>query len=505
MLNPSRRFGLYALTLGAFAIGTTEFVPMGLLPAIARDLHVTIPLAGFLVTAYALGVAVGAPVFTLTFNRVHPKTALALLLLFFIGGNALAAVAQSYGVLLAARLLAALSHGTFFGIGAMVAPSLVPRERSASAVATMFMGLTVAMVMGVPFGALVGQHFGWHAPFAIIAGVGVVALISVMTLIGPVVAEAQSVGAELRSLGIRPVILALLTTLFGFGGVFTLYTYISPILETVTRVSPSVVAALLVLFGVGTVIGNVVAGKYADRALEPTLLAALGGLALVLALSTFMWRDIGGATVATFAIGIFSFATTTPLQMFVIRAAKGAADLASSANISAFNIGNALGAALGAVVIAKGGTLSSLGLWATMMTVAGLLAACLTLKDLPVPPSSRAWRGTAIRHEGSPSIRTMGWPSARSEKAANREVRRCAEPNARSNRAFDLGALVQQSGFGPTNRERSNKPLGQHFCRECLPSTRGQPALIPLPSSPCIPIGFLQYYSGKMQKLDRRV
>jgi DHA1 family inner membrane transport protein len=390
-LNPSR-FALHALTLGAFAIGTTEFVPMGLLPEIARDLHVTIPLAGFLVTAYALGVAVGAPVFTLAFNRVNRKTALALLLLFFIAGNALAAVAQSYGVLLAARLLAALSHGTFFGIGAMVASSLVPRERSASAVAAMFMGLTVAMVMGVPFGAFVGQRFGWHAPFAIIAGIGIVALISVMTLIQPLEAEPHSVGAELRSLASRPVLLALLTTLFGFGGVFTLYTYISPILETVTGVSPSVVAALLVLFGVGTVIGNVVAGKYADRALGPTLLAALGGLALVLALSTAMWGDVGTATAATFAIGIFSFATTTPLQMVVIRAAKAAPNLASSANISAFNIGNALGAALGAVVIAKGGPLSSLGLWAAMMTVAGILAACLTLRELAIPPSSQAVR-----------------------------------------------------------------------------------------------------------------
>jgi DHA1 family inner membrane transport protein len=176
----------------------------------------------------------------------------------------------------------------------------------------------------------------------------------------------------------------------------------------VTGVSPSVVAALLVLFGVGTLIGNIVAGKYADWALGPTLLSALGGLALVLVLSTFMWRDVGGATAATFAIGIFSFATTTPLQMVVIRAAKGAPNLASSANISAFNIGNALGAALGAVVIAKGAPLSSLGLWAAMMTVAGFLAACLTLKELALAPSSRVCRGTATRREGSPSTRTIG-------------------------------------------------------------------------------------------------
>jgi DHA1 family inner membrane transport protein len=173
---------------------------------------------------------------------------LALPLVFFIAGNALAAVAQSYDVVLVARLLAALSHGTFFGIGAIVASSLVPREKSASAVATMFMGLTVAMVMGVPFGAFVGQRFGWHVPFAIVAGIGVIALISVLSLIESAEADPQHVTTDVRSLGSRTVVLALLTTLFGFGGIFTLSTYISPILETVTGLSPSVVAALLVLF-----------------------------------------------------------------------------------------------------------------------------------------------------------------------------------------------------------------------------------------------------------------
>ena len=264
--------GLYALTLGAFAIGTTEFVPVGLLPEIARDLHVSIPAAGFLVTGYALGVAIGAPVFTLALSRVNRKAVLMLMLLFFIAGNATAALANNYGLLLLARILAAFNHGTFFGVGAVVAEALVPKERSASAISTMFLGLTVALVMGVPFGAFVGQHFGWHAPFALIALIGVLALVGVWLFVPSIESRQRFLAAELRTLASGPVLLALLTTLLGFGGVFVLFTYISPLLEQVSGFSPPAVAALLVLFGVGTLAGNIVAGKAADRALGVTCL-----------------------------------------------------------------------------------------------------------------------------------------------------------------------------------------------------------------------------------------
>ncbi len=336
--------GLYALTLGAFAIGSTEFVPVGLLPEIARDLHVSISAAGFLVSGYALGVAVGAPLFTIALNRVNRKTVLMLMLLFFIVGNGVAAVANDYSVLLLARIITAFNHGTFFGVGAIVAEALVPKERSASAIATMFLGLTVALVMGVPFGAFVGQRFGWHAPFALIALIGILALAGVWLLVPSIESKNPNLTAELRTLGSGPVVLSLLTTLLGFGGVFVLFTYISPLLEEVTGFAPHVVAALLVLFGVGTL-----------------------------------------AVIAIFVVGFFGFATATPLQLLVIRTASRAPNLASSANISAFNIGNALGAALGAVVIAQGLPLQWLGLCAACVAFAGALVAIPALRSLGRP------------------------------------------------------------------------------------------------------------------------
>jgi DHA1 family inner membrane transport protein len=374
--------GLYALTLGAFAIGTTEFVPVGLLPEIAADLHVSIPAAGFLVTGYALSVAIGGPIFTLALSRVNRKTVLMLMLVFFIAGNGLAAVANTYGILLLARIVAAFNHGTFFGVGAVVAEALVPKERSASAIATMFLGLTVAMVMGVPFGAFVGQRFGWHAPFALIALIGVVALVGVWFLVPSIASQRPHLIAELRTLASGPVVLALLTTLLGFGGVFVLFTYISPLLRQVSGFAPSVVAALLVLFGVGTLVGNLAAGRAADRSLGRTLLVTIGGLAAILAVSSFMWPYRPLAIIATFAIGFFGFATATPLQLLVIRAASLAPNLASSANISAFNIGNALGAALGALVIAGGLPLQWLGLCAACVSFCGALVAIPALRAI---------------------------------------------------------------------------------------------------------------------------
>ena len=380
MIRRGSSLGLYALTLGAFAIGTTEFVPVGLLPEIAQDLHVSIPAAGFLVTGYALGVAIGGPAFTLALSRVNRKTVLMLMLLFFIAGNGIAAIANNYGVLLLARIITAFNHGTFFGVGAVVAGSLVPKERSASAIATMFLGLTVAMVMGVPFGAFVGQRFGWHAPFAFIALIGVLALLGVWLLVPSIPSQRPRLVTELRTLASGPVVLSLITTLLGFGGVFVLFTYISPLLRQVSGFSPPAVAAILVLFGVGTLAGNIAAGKAADRSLRKTLLTTIGGLALVLALSSFMWPDRPLAVIATFAIGFFGFATATPLQLLVIRTATNAPNLASSANISAFNIGNALGAALGAIVIAEGLPLQWLGLCAASVSFAGALVAIPALK-----------------------------------------------------------------------------------------------------------------------------
>jgi DHA1 family inner membrane transport protein len=376
------QLGLSALTLGAFAIGTTEFVPVGLLPQIARSFDVSIPVAGFLVTGYALAVAAGAPSLTIAFNRLPRKIVLVVLMALFIAGNAIAAGAPNYAVLLGARIVTALCHGTFFGVGALVASSMVPKERSASAISTMFAGLTLATVLGVPLGTFVGNRFGWHAPFAAIALLGIGALIGIWVFVPHVDDEAADVRAELRALVSGRLMLALATTMLGFAGVFTLFTYIAPLLETVTNVSPDTVSEILVLFGVGTMLGNIVAGRYADRALGPTLIATLLGLSASLALSTLAWKTPLGATLATFAIGFFGFATVTPLQLLVIRAAGNAKSLASSANISAFNIGNALGAALGAAVVASGTPLPAIGVAAAIVALAGTLLALLGLRAI---------------------------------------------------------------------------------------------------------------------------
>jgi DHA1 family inner membrane transport protein len=374
------RFGLYALTLGAFAIGTTEFVPVGLLPEIARSLDVSIPMAGFLVTGYALAVAIGAPALTLALNTIPRKTTLVVLIGLFIAGNALAGVAPSYGVLLGARIVTALCHGTFFGVGAVLASNMVPKERSAAAISTMFTGLTLATVLGVPFGTFIGDRLGWHAPFELIAFLGVVALISIVVFVPHVAYEASDLRAELRALITGRLALALATTTLGFAGVFTLFTYIAPLLETLTGFSAAGVSAVLVLFGIGTTVGNVVAGRYADRSLSATLVATLLGLTVTLALSTLAWKSPFGAILATVAIGFFGFATVTPLQLLVIRAAGNANSLASSINISAFNIGNALGAALGGAVVASGAPLATIGFAAAIVAFAGTVFAIISVR-----------------------------------------------------------------------------------------------------------------------------
>jgi DHA1 family inner membrane transport protein len=390
--------GLYALTLGAFAIGTTEFVPVGLLPQIAQSLDVSIPSAGFLVTGYALAVAVGAPSLTLALNRVPRKTALAVLMALFIAGNALAALAPNYGVLLGARVVTALCHGTFFGIGALVASSMVPKERSAAAIAGMFTGLTLATVLGVPFGTFIGNRFGWHVPFGAIALLGVIALIGIWVLVPSIVYEATNLRAELRALVSARLALALASTTLGFAGVFTLFTYIAPLLEMTSGFSATTTSWLLVLFGIGTTAGNILAGHYADRSLPATLITTLLGLSVALALSTIAWNSALGATLATFAIGFFGFATVTPLQLLVIRAAGRGQSLASSFNISAFNVGNALGAALGGAVLASGAPLPAIGIAASIVALTGTLVSICALYTLPRPTRTTADAGELLEH-----------------------------------------------------------------------------------------------------------
>lgn len=314
-----------ALAVGAFGIGTTEFSPMGLLPVIAEGVHVTIPSAGMLISAYAIGVMVGAPVMTLLLARASRRTALMLLMGIFTIGNLLSAAAPDYTTLLLARLVTSLNHGAFFGIGSVVAASVVPRERQASAVATMFMGLTIANVGGVPAATWLGQMIGWRMSFVATAGLGLLAIAGLFAALPRGESgRMPDLRAELAVLT-RPVVLgALATTVLGAGAMFTLYTYVAPTLAQLTHATPGFVTAMLVLIGVGFSIGNVAGGRLADRSLDGSLIAFLLLLIVVMLTFPMLAATHVGAALALLVWGIATFAVVPPLQMRVMRAASEA-------------------------------------------------------------------------------------------------------------------------------------------------------------------------------------
>ena len=348
-------FPLLALAIGAFGIGVTEFAPMGLLPVIAGDLDVSIPTAGLLISAYAVGVMLGAPLMTLAFARVPRRRLLVGLMAIFTLGNLLAAMSTGYGMLLAARLLTSLNHGAFFGVGSVVAAGLVPANRRAGAVASMFMGLTVATVLGVPLATWAGDQVGWRATFWGIAGLGVVAMAALRLTLPAVAAEAGGdMLAELRMLGRGPVLAALTLTVLGASAMFTVFTYIAPILQEQTGASIGFVTAMLVTYGVGLTVGNWLGGRFADRSVDRTLIVMLAALVVVLLLFALAMPFTVPSAVLIFLWGVASFAIVPPLQMRVMTAAAGAPNLASAVNIGAFNLGNAIGAALGGAVIGGG-------------------------------------------------------------------------------------------------------------------------------------------------------
>ncbi|MFJ3335502.1 MFS transporter [Streptomyces sp. NPDC086766] len=346
---------LLALAIGAFGIGTTEFVIMGLLPQVANDFGVTIPTAGLLVTGYALGVVFGAPLMTALGTKVSRKRMLMLLMGLFIAGNLLSAIAPAFSVMLIGRVVASLAHGAFFGIGSVVAADLVAPDKKAGAIAMMFTGLTVANVVGVPLGTLLGQSAGWRVTFTVVAALGVVGLAGIARLV-PEMPRPEGVHLrhELAAFKNAQVLLAMAMTVLGFGGVFAAITYIAPMMTRVGGFAEGSVTWLLVLFGLGMVAGNLVGGRFADRALMPMLYVSLGALAVVLALFTFTAHNKIAAAVTIALIGALGFATVPPLQKRVLDQAHGAPTLASAVNIGAFNLGNALSAWLGGLVIAAG-------------------------------------------------------------------------------------------------------------------------------------------------------
>lgn len=376
---PSNRMpiGLYALTAGAFGIGTTEFVIMGLLMQVAADLHVSLASAGLLISGYALGVFVGAPLLTAATSRMPRKAVLVALMVVFTLGNLACALAPNYPLLMLARVVTSLAHGTFFGVGAVVATHLVSEDRKASAISIMFTGLTVATLLGVPAGAWLGLHHGWRATFWAVAAVGVIATLVIATLVPTDhdTAKPQTFREELKSIARPPVLLGLLMTVLGFGGMFTVYTYIQPLLTQVTGFADAAVSPILLVFGVGMIVGNLLGGRWADRRLVGALFGTLLALAAVMGLMAFALHSRVAMVLFTGLLGAAAFATVSPLQLWVLQKAGGAQSLASSLNIGAFNLGNALGAWLGGVVIEQGLGLAALPWVATLVPLSAFAVA----------------------------------------------------------------------------------------------------------------------------------
>ncbi|MDQ0395981.1 MFS transporter [Labrys monachus] len=374
---------LYALTAGAFGIGVTEFVIMGLLLDVGADLHVSIASAGLLISGYALGVVAGAPVLTVLTARWPRKTVLLGLMAIFAAGNAACALAPTYGTLMAARVLTALAHGTFFGVGSVVATGLVGPDKRASAIAVMFTGLTVANILGVPLGTWLGQAFGWRATFWAVALVGVAALGVILALVpkDEAAPEASDWRADLAAIARPVVLLGLATTVLGYAGVFAVFTYIAPALTRIAGFPETAVSPILLVFGGGLVLGNLVGGRFADRHLVGTVLGTLAGLAAVLALMGPALHQPIAAVLFVGLLGAAGFATVAPLQMWVLEKAAGAGrSLASSFNIAAFNLGNALGAWAGGAVIEHGPGLGMVPLAASLFPLAAIVTALLALR-----------------------------------------------------------------------------------------------------------------------------
>lgn len=388
--------GVYALTAGAFGIGTTEFVIMGLLMQVAADLRVSIASAGLLISGYALGVFAGAPLLTLATGRMPRKAVLVALMVVFTLGNLACALAPNYALLMAARVVTSLAHGTFFGVGAVVATQLVAPERKASAISVMFTGLTVATLLGVPAGAWLGLHFGWRSTFWAVAAIGVAATLVIALLVPGDRGDAgpAALRGELRAVARPQVLLGLAMTVLGFGGMFTVYTYIQPILTRVAGFADAAVSPILLVFGVGMIVGNLLGGRWADARLRAALPGTLLLLALVMGAMGLVLHAGWAMVLFTGLLGAAAFATVSPLQLWVLQRAGDAQSLASSLNIGAFNLGNAIGAWLGGVVIAHGGDatagLERLPFVAALVPLGALALALLALRMERAPVRAAA-------------------------------------------------------------------------------------------------------------------
>lgn len=374
-------FALWALAIGAFGIGTTEFIIAGLLPVIASDFHVTIPAAGNLATAYALGVFVFAPALIILGARVPRKAMLVFLMVLFIGGNIITAIAPDLSIAIVGRIITSMTHGAFFGIGSIIAADMVAPSRRVRAIAFMFMGLTVANLLGVPAGTWIGQHLSWRDAFLAIALIGVLTVISVAMLIPhqprP---ENHNFSQEFNAFRNVNVLLAMGITVFGPGAFFTSITYIAPMMTGLAGYRESSLAWLMLLFGLGLFVGNQLGGKYADRALMPMLYLTLAAQAVVLLVFNFTAHSQVLSAICIFLMAAFGFATVSPIQKLVMDKARaaGAPTLAAAVNIGLFNLGNAVGAWLGGAVIAAGFGLQSPNWAGAGLSVIALVLAVLS-------------------------------------------------------------------------------------------------------------------------------
>ncbi|QGN36697.1 MFS transporter [Klebsiella oxytoca] len=381
---------LLALTIGAFAIGTTEFVIVGLVPTIAEQLAISLPSAGLLVSIYALGVAIGAPVLTALTGRIPRKQLLLALMALFTAGNLLAWQAPGYETLILARLLTGLAHGVFFSIGSTIATSLVPKEKAASAIAIMFGGLTVALVTGVPLGTFIGQHFGWRETFLAVSILGVLALISSLILVPNNIPGRISTGlrAQLKVLNHPRLLIIYAITALGYGGVFTAFTFLTPMMQDLAGFSPSAVSWILLGYGVSVAVGNVWGGKLADKhGAVPALKLIFAALVVLLLLFQFTASIQYAALATVLVMGVFAFGNVPGLQVYVVQKAEqytpDAVDVASGLNIAAFNVGIALGSVIGGQTVAHYGLAQTPWIGALIVLIALLLVVLCGRLDKP--------------------------------------------------------------------------------------------------------------------------
>lgn len=380
MTKTKNKWILIALFISVFTIGTSEYVIMGILPVIATDLSITIPTAGLLVTGYALGVAIGSPLVTAMTSQHSRKKLLVGLMIFFTLSNVVAAISYNFGLLMIARILSSLIHGTFFAVATVVASKTAPQNKQGSAIATVAAGLTLSTVLGVPLGTFIGHAWGWQTTFWIVTCLGVVAVIMLVIHIpSQIKFQYQSLKSELGAFKNPQIILVLLITIFGYGGIFASYTYIAPQLEMFAGFSAEAITTLLFIFGIGSFLGTVTAGKLANQWLMPTLSITLVLLTAILVLFTWTVHNQILASITVFVFGFTAFATVPLLQTKIVQSAKEAPTLAAAVNISAFNLANAIGAYLGGETIRAGFGMDFVNLAGAAITGIGVIFSFILL------------------------------------------------------------------------------------------------------------------------------